>query len=93
MKGIVMKNANVVADLIETIRTTAAARGLTLHRYQANKGKFSTTITYALHSSADRPAYSRDCDGARVSLTQREGTTERCEAYRKLSNLLAKINH
>lgn len=83
---------NVVTTLIEKIHTTAAVRGLTLHRYQANKGKFATTITYVLHSSVERPAYSRDCDGASAVLTQREGTTERCEAYHKLFDLLATIS-
>lgn len=83
---------NAVTTLIETIRTTAAARGLTLHRYQSNKGHYATTITYVLCSSAERPAYSRDCDGARAVLTQREGTTERCEAYRELSDLLATLS-
>lgn len=83
---------NAITVLIETIRTAAAARGFTLHRYQANRGRFATTITYALHSSSERPAYSRDCDGARAVLTQREGTTERCEAYRELSDLLATLS-
>lgn len=83
---------NVVTDLIETIRTSAASRGLTLHRYQSNKGNYSTTITYALNSSAERPVSSRDCDGSYVKLTHLEGTTERCEAFRKLSCLLETLS-
>lgn len=82
---------NVVQTLIEEIKSEAAKAGYTLHRYQANKGNFATTITYALHSSANRPTFSRDCDGASAVLTQREGSTSRCEAYRELSDLLTAL--
>lgn len=82
---------NAVATLIEQIRTSAAARGLTLHRYQTNKGSHAVVITYALHSAAERPKYSRDCDGARITLNAREGKTERCEAFRGLAALAALV--
>ncbi|HCS65960.1 MAG TPA: hypothetical protein DIW64_18875 [Cellvibrio sp.] len=82
---------NVVTEIIETIRQAASVHGLTLHRYQANKKAHATTITYVLHSSADRPKFSRDCDGPSAVLTKHEGTTERCEAFRELSQLLASI--
>lgn len=82
---------NAVQSLIKNIEVKAAEKGLFLHRYQSNKGKFSYIITYALHSSAERPAKSAACDGDSVQLSQCEGTTERCEAYRQLSELLTVI--
>lgn len=83
---------SAVNNLVETIRAEGAKNGLTLHRYQSNKGHFSCVITYATHSGSERPAFSRDCDGPYVTLTQREGTTENCEAYRKLSKLLKAVS-
>jgi hypothetical protein len=82
---------NPVTALVETIQNAAAARGLTLQRYQTTRSKFQVTINYALHSGPVRPSSSLRCDGERVTLNQREGTTTRCEAYRALSGLLAGI--
>lgn len=85
-------STNAVSALIETIRVKAASQGFYLYRYQTNYGLYATNIKYALHSSPERPDRSGDCDGWSVSMSQREGSTTRCEAFRKLSAMLARIS-
>lgn len=86
-----MTSLNVVQKLIEDIKIAAAANSLYLHRYQTNGGNHATRITYALHHSVERPMRSDQCSHWRVSISQNEGTTARCEAYRKLTKLMSVI--
>lgn len=82
---------NQVDVLVESIRTTAAKHGMYLHRFQTNAKRGVKSVSYALHSSEIKPAQTRSCDGPCVILNQIEGKTDRCEAYRKLANLLSTI--
>ena len=84
-----MNEPTLVNQLLKKIHDLADVHGMELHRYQTNtNGSFGVCITYALHTRGEpRPVYSRDCIGPSVELNQREGSTERCEAYRKLSLL------
>lgn len=80
-----------VARLLSRIEELAAVHGLTLSRWQSSKAKWIVKITYALHIGS-RTMHARHM-GYRclytVVLGNREGKTERCEAYRKLSSLLS----
>ena len=82
---------NQVKILIGNIETKAAEHGLYLHRYQTNLGSYRVRVIYALHDNPEKPARSASCSGPAVTLSNREGTTERCEAYRKLSELLEQL--
>lgn len=82
-------NKNVVEMLIENLKNDLKQKNLYLYRYQTNYSNFATKITYAIHDSEVRPNFSRDCSGASVELSQREGSTERCEAFRKIRKLAA----
>ena len=82
---------NKVQKLISEIESLAAERGLYLHRYQTNLGSYRVRVIYALHDNPEKPTRSASCSGPAVTLSNREGTTERCEAYRKLSELLEQI--
>ena len=82
---------NKVQKLISEIESLAAERGLHLHRYQTNLGSYRVRITYALHDTPEKPALSASCSVPSVVLNNREGTTERCEAYRELSELMEQI--
>ena len=83
-----------VENLISEIKTLAAEQELYLHRFQTNGGNHSTTITYALHNSAEKPATSKHCTGYNdsVVLSQNEGCSKRCEAFRELIKLLDIVN-
>ena len=82
-----------VENLISEIETIAAKHDLYLHRFQTNGSNHRTTITYALHDSADKPTTGKLCVGYcdAVVLGQAEGSTKRCEAYRELSKLLETV--
>lgn len=83
-----------VARLLTQIEALAAAKGLTLSRWQSSKAKWIVKITYAVHWGS-RPMHSRHLSPyarvAQVVLRNREGKTERCEAYRQLSHLLKEL--
>lgn len=79
-----------VARLLCRIEEEAQAQGLTLSRWQSSKAKWIVRITYAIHYG------SRTCHFRHlyhplyhVVLNGREGKTEKCEAYRKLSTVLS----
>lgn len=81
-----------VGDLLATLRAEGAAQGLALYRYNRCR-EFTVTIGYALHpaDAEVEPPVASLCSGPRVVLTQREGTTPRCQAYRELTKLLAEL--
>lgn len=84
------ENKTIVENLISEIETTAAAHDLHLYRYQTNGNNHSTTITYVLHDSGEKPPTAKHCTrhNDSIVLGKREGSTKRCEAYRKLSKML-----
>jgi hypothetical protein len=79
-----------VGQLVNQIEETAKNQGLTLSRWQANKGGFTIEITYIVHTG-EREAQARhqpeDSIVAITRLSQMEGTTARCQAYRELTKL------
>ena len=80
-------------ELIKTeIRLRAAQRGLYLHRYQSNgRHLYQPVVSYALHSSQKKPRLSKHCDGVMCRFHMLEGRSEKCQAYKHLSNLLRSI--
>jgi len=82
---------NKVEELISEIESLASEKGMYLHRYQSNLGRYRVRIVYALHESAEKPRTSTECSGPKVTLNNREGATTRCEAYRKLTELKESI--
>lgn len=81
-----------VGQLINQIEMAASSKGLTLSRYQANKGNHAVNITYVVHTGDRQPKADDNDVVALARLTAAEGHTEKCDAYRKLSGLLAEIN-
>lgn len=81
---------SAVGQLVSQIEETAKERGLTFSRWQANKAGRAVEITYIVHSG-EREAQARyqpdDSIVAIARLGQMEGSTTRCEAYRRLSQL------
>lgn len=84
---------NAVQTVIESLNAAATENGLTVHRYQSNlDSRFSVRITYAAHPADEpRPERSADCQVVLATLSQREGSTERSEAYRRLSAALRRF--
>ena len=83
---------NAVEKILEQLNAVAADNGYTVHRYQTNHGSHAVSITYAAHPVDEpRPARSDACERFLANLSQREGTTERCEAYRLLSRAAARL--
>ena len=80
------------ARLLDEIGEKAAEKGLMLSRWQTNGTKFQTRITYAIHTGI-RCWRSDQQEGviASVTLNQTEGTSERCEAFKKLSKLASQF--
>lgn len=83
-----------VARLLSRLEAATAARGLTLSRWQSSKAKWIVRITYAVHHGT-RPVHSRHLYPAAlvasVVLHNREGKTEKCEAYRGFAQLLQEL--
>lgn len=80
-----------VSQLLAEIEALALVHGLTLSRWQSSKAKWIVKISYALHIG-NRTMHFRHMGQRRlcyVVLDNREGKTQRCEAYRKLSSLLS----
>lgn len=71
-------------SVMESLTAAAAENGLAVHCYQSNlDNRFSVRITYAAHPAGEgRPARSSDCQIVLATLSQREGSTERSEAFR-----------
>lgn len=83
-----------VGLLIKEIENVAKAKGLILGRWQANSKRNwrCTTITYAFYpTGTERPQYTRGATGPQAVLSQWEGETKRCTAYRVLSELLVEL--
>lgn len=78
----------LVTALVDRIAAEATRRDLYLYRYQTSQGRYVRSVTYALHSSEVRPARGNLCDSGSVVLSQLEGCTDRCEAYRELNSFL-----
>lgn len=85
-----------VARLLSQLEALAAARGLTVSRWQSSKAKWIVKITYIVHYG-QRPVHSRHLHPyaivGKVVLHNREGKTERCEAYRGLAQLLNQLEN
>lgn len=81
-----------VGQLINSIEARATEKGLTLSRFQANKGKHATSITYVVHSG-ERAAQARWQKNvvASCNLQSTEGHTEKCTAFKALTGLLSEI--
>ena len=81
-----------MVDLVKTIETLATQQGLSLYRWQtaSRHNGHIVTITWGLHRGS-RPRYSRDCNGTTVTLSQIEGKTQACEAYKRLLTLLPNL--
>lgn len=90
-KGLVTLDTDVVL-LVRELEQACAERGLTLSRWQTNHSRFALAITWAAHQG-ERPAQSRYLADhwPMVKLSQLEGKTKRCQAYRLLSVLLEKV--
>lgn len=82
---------NIVIALVEKIELEADLMGLTLFRYQRLWGNNRIEITYALHNQKIRPNNPVHCSSKRVVMDQKEGKTEKCEAYRVLNTLLIEL--
>lgn len=84
-----------VVELVKQVEAAAEAKGLTLSRWQANKSGRKVTITYAIHSG-DRAVQARyqpeESVVASCTLDALEGTSKRCEAYRKLNAMLSELS-
>ena len=78
--GILIRNLYAAASVME---------GVTLSEWQANIGKYRVRNTWILHRGerAMRSGFQEDVLYQAV-LRQRVGTTQRCEAWRKLSPML-----
>ena len=81
-----------VADLVREIEHLASVRGMILGRWETSSRfcGWIKTITYALYRG-ERPARSVDAQGPSIALSQTEGTTPCCEAYRRLTMLRNEI--
>lgn len=94
-KAFSLYNGGQVESLANEIAEKAKAQGLTLSRWQANdtRSGYVKRITYALHTGERAAQFRYQPDGSiedYVILDNLEGTTERCEAYRELSRLMAR---
>ena len=80
-----------VVDLVRALARGADLKGLTLSRWEWNKGQWSKQITWALHkgprTAQFRALAEEDVVGA-VYLTAPEGKTTACAAYDALTGLL-----
>ena len=86
-----MNSKNAVQVLKQQVKKYAQTKGLTFSQWETHYGNFRITITYAIHPG-ERPYSSVLLDtlkSVKVQSSQREGKTERCEAYRTLSTLFA----
>lgn len=82
------------AKLIEKIEAVCAEKNLTLSRWQANGGNFSTKIRYAVHAGEREWQFRLQPEATIIvtaTLYQAEGKTERSEAFRELSKMLAAL--
>ena len=89
-----LREGTSVALLIQEIERVAAGKGLSLGRWQTNgkTNKWSTRITYAFYPlGTERPQYATNCDGPKAVLTQWEGETQACTAFRALTELLNEL--
>lgn len=83
---------SAIAHIKTQICLRAAQRGFYLHRYQSNGRRlYQPVVSYALHTSKQKPRFSKDCDGAVCRFYTIEGITEKCQAYKHLSKLLMSI--
>lgn len=81
-----------MVDLVREIESVCTEKGLTLSRWQTNKGSRAVTITYAVHTGTRNERSDRQenvVDWFRTEQT--EGKTEKCEAYRGLSLVLKTV--
>lgn len=80
-----------VGQLINKIEAVATEKSLSLSRYQSNQGNHATNITYVVHTGDRQPKADDNNVVALARLTATEGSTEKSDAYRKLSGLLAEL--
>lgn len=81
---------SAVGQLVNQIEEAAKNQGLTLSRWQANKGGHAVEITYIVHSGEREYQARYQPENSVVAiarLSQMEGTTTRCQAYQQLTKL------
>lgn len=82
-----------VTELVDEIQAKAEEKGYTLSRWQANRSGYATEITYAIHTGERAAQFRLQKDVAEyITLSQSEGKTMACEAYRKLMSLRNFLN-
>ena len=81
-----------MADLVKELEATAKKKGLTVSRWQTNRGKFDCTVTWAVHEGA-RPSMSQHLPESAqvVSFSGIEGQTPRSKSYKYIKSLLDAI--
>ena len=84
---------SAVGKLVDSIQAVCKEKGYTFSRWQTNKGRYQTTISYAVHTG-ERASQYRLQEGILASgvLGQSEGKTEKSEAYRVLYAMLNKLS-
>jgi hypothetical protein len=83
------KTNSQVIPLVDELQALCEANGLTLSRWQTNGAKHRTTITYAIHKGGRAAQFRLQHEVLDWNeLSQSEGATARCEAYRKIAGLL-----
>lgn len=85
-----------VGQVLEAVKQEATSRGMTVSRWQANKGSHAVKITYAVHTGDRADQFHYMADNAVygvVYLSQLEGKTKKSEAYRELSRLLNQVRN
>lgn len=83
-----------VADLVRELEAEAAARGLTVSRWQTNSrhNAHVTTVTWAAHRGRRAASSTRQTYVVKVvCFSGVEGRTAQCEAHRQLQQLLAAV--
>ncbi len=83
--------SNAVQEILEDIAHRASEKGLFLHKYVFKSDTKNILTTYGLHDDAARPPLSHLCTGMKINLTGKEGTTEKCSAFKKLLELLGSL--
>ena len=84
-----------VVDVARELIETAERKGLNVSRWETNSpdNSFVKFITWAVHEGERTEKY-QELGGrcvAKVHLNHSEGTTSRCQAYRKLRELVGEV--
>lgn len=85
------KNTPMGGQVLELL-AAAKARGLTVSRWQANRGNHACTVTWAAHKGK-RPTFSSDLpdDAHIVRFEGLEGKTGRSRSFKSIAHLIEEI--